>query len=81
MREDGGKAGIRAVPPLTRGSHRSKLPERIRKAPCKANLSREQFIRIVTWIDANVPHYGTCRGRSNLKYKDSPDFRPPLAGK
>ena len=77
-----GAAYVRATPPLAFGSHRSKLVERIRKDPCKANLTREEFIRIVTWIDANVPYYGTHRGKKNLKWKDEPDFRPlPLAVK
>jgi len=77
-----GSANVPAEPPLTFGSHQSKLIERIRKAPCKANLTREDFIKIVTWIDANAPYYGTHRGKKNLKWKDEPDFRPlPLAGK
>jgi len=77
-----GSANVPAEPPLTFGSHQSKLVERIREAPCKANLTREEFIRIVTWIDANAPFYGTHRGKKNLKWKDEPDFRPlPLAGK
>jgi len=77
-----GRAGVRAVPPLTHGSHRSKLVDQIRKDPCKANLTREEFIKIVTWIDANVPYYGTYRGKRNLQDKDHPDFRAlPLAGK
>jgi len=63
-------------PPLTFGSHRSKMVERIRKAPCKAKLSREEFIKIVTWIDANAPFYGTHDGKKNVKWKDDPDFRP-----
>ncbi len=75
-----GSANVPAEPPLTFGSHQSKLVERIRKAPCKANLTREEFIRIVTWIDANAPYYGTHQGKKNLKWKDEPDFRPlPLA--
>jgi len=50
--------------------------------PCKANLTREEFTRIVTWIDANVPYYGTYRGKRDLQDKDAPNFRlPPLAGK
>ncbi len=78
----GGMAGFRTVPPLTHGSHRSKLVDQIRKAPCKADITREEFIKIVTWIDANVPYYGTYRGKRNLKDKDHPDFRLlPLAGK
>jgi len=77
-----GAAHFLAVPPLTHGSHRSKLVEQIRQAPCKANLTREEFIKIVTWIDANVPYYGTYRGKRNLQDKDHPDFRAlPLAGK
>ena len=77
-----GEANIPTEIPLTFGSHRSKLVRRIRKAPCKANLTREEFIKIVTWIDANAPYYGTHRGKKNLKWKADTDFRPmPLAGK
>jgi hypothetical protein len=77
-----GRAGVRAVPPLTHFSPRSKLVEQIRRQPCKANLSREEFIRIVTWIDANVPYYGTYRGKRDLRDKDHPDFRAlPLVRK
>ena len=55
--------------------------ERIREAPCRADLTREELIRIVTWIDANTPYYGTHRGKKNHRWKDEPDFRPlPLAG-
>jgi len=77
-----GAAHVRATPPLAFGSHRSKLVARIRKAPCKANLTREELIRIVTWIDANVPYSGTHQGKKNLKWKDRADFRPlPVAAK
>jgi hypothetical protein len=76
-----GRANFRATPPLTLGSHRSSLVGRILKDPCKAKLSQGEFIKIITWIDANVPYYGTYRGKRELKDKDSPDFRlPPLAG-
>ena len=77
-----GSANVAPELPLTFGSHRSKLVERIRHNPCKANLTREEFITIVTWIDANVPYYGTHEGKKNLKWKGDSDFRPlPLAGK
>jgi len=72
-----GSSNFRAVPPLSRGSHLSKLTERIRRAPCKADLTREEFIRIVTWIDSNVPYYGTYRGKRSLRDKDDPEFRLP----
>jgi len=77
-----GDANVRETPPLAFGSHRSKLVERIRTDPCRAGLTREEFIRIVTWIDANAPYYGTHEGKKNVKWKDEPDFRPvPLVGK
>jgi hypothetical protein len=77
-----GSANVPAEPPLTFGSHRSRLVERIRQEPCKGDLTREEFIRIVTWIDANAPYYGTHRGKKNLKWRGDPDFRPlPLAAK
>ena len=77
-----GAANVRETPPLAFGSHRSKLVERIRTDPCRASLTREEFIRIVTWIDANAPYYGTHKGKKNVKWKDEPNFRPvPLVGK
>ncbi|NQU23433.1 MAG: hypothetical protein HQ567_19300, partial [Candidatus Nealsonbacteria bacterium] len=50
-----GSANVAPELPLTFGSHRSKLVERIRHDPCRANLTRNEFIKIVTWIDANAP--------------------------
>jgi hypothetical protein len=77
-----GRAGFRPAAPLTRGSHRSSLVGQIRKDPCKGKLTQAEFIKIVTWIDANAPYYGTYRGKKELKYKDQPDFRlPPLVSK
>ncbi|MDP6522591.1 MAG: hypothetical protein QGH15_00085 [Kiritimatiellia bacterium] len=71
-----GSSHVPLEPPLTFGSHRSKMVERIRKAPCKSGITREDFVKIVTWIDANAPFYGTHEGKKNLKWKDDPDFRP-----
>jgi hypothetical protein len=77
-----GSANFRSEAPLSFGSHLSKLVGRIRKNPCKAKLTREEFIRIVTWIDANSPYYGTYRGKKSIHDKDHPDFRPlPLVAK
>jgi hypothetical protein len=78
-----GRSQYRPQLPLSYGSHLSKLVERIRTGdPCRAKVSREEFVRIVTWIDANAPYYGTYRGKRDLKYKDDPDFRlPPLVMK
>jgi len=78
-----GRSGFRPLPPLSFGSHLSKLTARIGTGtPCQADLAREEFIRIVTWIDANSPYYGTYAGKRDLPDKDHPDFRAlPLAGK
>jgi hypothetical protein len=65
-----------AVPPYTYGSHRSRLVELLRKGHHEARLSREEFIRLVTWIDCGAPYYGSYFGRRNLSYQGQPDFRP-----
>jgi len=69
---------IPEVPPLTFGSHRSRMIERIRRrgSPCNAGLTTEELVRLVTWIDANAPYYGTYEGKRNLKWGKQPDFRP-----
>jgi len=74
-----GSSNFNAVGPLQRGSHLSKLTAHLRKAPCKGKITRAEFVRIVTWIDANVPYYGTYRGKRDLRDKDCPDFRLPPA--
>lgn len=75
-----GSANVPPELPLTFGSHQSKLVHRIRQDPCRAQLTREELIKIVTWIDANAPYFGTHRGKKNLKWKGDVDFRPlPLA--
>jgi len=71
-----GSSHVPLEPPLSFGSHRSKLVERIRQEPCKAGLTQEELIKIVTWIDANAPFYGTHDGKKNIQWKDDPDFRP-----
>ena len=70
-----GRAHIRAVPPLTHGSLVSKLPAMLAKRHSKVNVSREEMIKLSTWIDANVPYWGSYRGVLNVQDKDHPDFR------
>jgi hypothetical protein len=76
-------AYIPAEPPLTFGSHKSKVVRLLLAGHAKVRLAREEFVRLVTWIDANAPFYGTYRGKKNLRWKGDPDFRPapPLAGR
>ncbi|MDP6719130.1 MAG: hypothetical protein QGF59_10800, partial [Pirellulaceae bacterium] len=63
------------VPPLTLGSHRSKLIDILQEGHYDVRLPKADFVKLVTWIDANSPYYGTYFGRRNLKYRDHPDFR------
>jgi hypothetical protein len=65
-----------AVPPYTYGSHRAKLIEVLRAGHNGVTLTREEFVRLVTWVDANAPYYGSYFGRRNLAFRDRPDFRP-----
>ncbi|MHB8974333.1 MAG: hypothetical protein ACYC3X_01245 [Pirellulaceae bacterium] len=65
-----------AVPPYTYGSHKSKLIGALRAGHYDVKLPREDFIRLVTWVDANAPYYGSYFGRRNIAYRDRPDFRP-----
>jgi len=70
-----GRSGFRPAEPLSFGSHLSKLAARMRSKPCKAKITQGEFVRIVTWIDANAPYYGTYRGKRGLQDIDEPDFR------
>jgi hypothetical protein len=39
-------------------------------------LSKEEMVRLTTWIDSNGQYYGAWWGRRNLRYKEHPNFRP-----
>lgn len=47
------------TPPLAFGSHKSKLVEVLRTGACskRAELSDEDWLRLVTWIDLNGPYH------------------------
>jgi len=75
-----GGAHVPLAPPMSFGSHRSKLVKMLLAGHAKTKLSQEEFIKIVTWIDANAPFYGTHEGKKNIKWQSEPDFRPdPVA--
>ena len=77
FRENDPKTGDASpIPPYTLGSHASRLIQLLRQGHENVQLSREEFIRLVTWVDANAPYYGSYYGRRNLKYQTHPDFRP-----
>jgi len=69
--------------PLAFGSHKSKLIQVLRKSPHteRAQFSAEDWLRLVTWIDANAPyHDGFINTRPRRQPYDLPADRA-LAGK
>jgi hypothetical protein len=65
-----------AVGPYAQGSHPSRLVKLIRDGHYEVDLSREEWVGLVTWIDCGAPYYGSYYGRRHLKYQGQPDFRP-----
>jgi len=49
----------KVTPPLAFGSHKSKLVEVLRSGACgrRAKLTDDDWLRLVTWIDANGPYH------------------------
>ena len=62
--------------PYSRGSHTSKLIRLLRDGHYDVKLSQPELVRLVTWVDLNLPYYGSYYGRRNLRYQGEPDFRP-----
>jgi len=61
--------------PLAFGSHKSKLVKVLRNGPCgkRANLSRAEFLKLITWIDGNAPYHD----RFVNKRQNQPAYSPP----
>jgi len=76
-KKDGGAMNnIETKPPKAIGSHASKLIKVLRKGHQGTELSQNEWIRLVTWVDANCPYYGSYFGRRHIQYVNHPDFRP-----
>ena len=54
----------------------AEIADKLAKKHEKINLSKEEMIRLTTWVDCNGQYYGSYYGRRNLRYKDHPNFRP-----
>ncbi len=68
-------AGPAAIQPAySWGSHASKLGEAIKKRRDKGQVTKEEFDRIVTWIDLNAPYYPSYASA----YPDNLAGRSPL---
>jgi mono/diheme cytochrome c family protein len=73
----------KVTPPLAFGSHKSKLVAVLKSAPHteRAKLTKDDWLRLVTWIDANGPyHDGFINKRLPQPPYDLPADRE-LAGK
>ncbi len=46
-------------PPYTYGSHASKLITMLREGHNDVQLSREEMIKLTTWVDSNAQYYGS----------------------
>jgi hypothetical protein len=60
------------------------LPDKARErtdallnAHSSLNVSREEFITVVTWMDSFGQYYPAYWGKKNVKYQNDPGFRPP----
>jgi hypothetical protein len=70
------KTNALPLPPRALGSHASRLIAVLRGGHHEVQLSHEEWVRLLTWVDANGPYYSTYFGRRNLRYQGLADFRP-----
>jgi hypothetical protein len=70
------KGNVRLLGPKALGSHASPLIRMLRQGHHDVNLTEPEWVRLITWVDANGPYYGSYFGRRNLIYRDRSDFRP-----
>ena len=47
-----------------------------KKVHQELKIPREDFIRLVTWVDSGGVYYGSYWGRRHKRYRDHPFFRP-----
>jgi len=64
------------MPTRTLGSHASRLITMLREGHSDVKLSREEMIRLITWVDSNAQYYGTYYGWKHIRRRDDPNFRP-----
>jgi len=67
------------LPTKTLGSTTAPIVKRLRDGHFGAFLTREEMIRLTTWIDSNCQFYGTYWGAKNWRFKDLPNFRPTVS--
>ncbi|MHB8954313.1 MAG: HzsA-related protein [Pirellulaceae bacterium] len=70
------KGNVTPLGPKALGSHASPLIATLRAGHYDVRLCEAEWVRLITWVDANGPFYGSYFGRRNVMYRDLPDFRP-----
>lgn len=64
------------------GPGASTLAERVKALRAKhseVKLSKAEFVRVANWLDASCQYYPSYWGQKNLKYKESPYYRPEVS--
>lgn len=64
------------LPPYSLGAAVSPLVKQLKAGHHGVKLTREEWVKLTTWADANVQYYGSYYGKRNLAFKGDPDFRP-----
>ncbi|MDO4856483.1 MAG: hypothetical protein Q4A17_00880 [Thermoguttaceae bacterium] len=64
------------LPAKTLGSTTAPLVQHLKKGHNNIELTREEWIRLTTWIDSNCQFYGTYWGSKNWQFRDLPNYRP-----
>ena len=41
-----------------------------------ARMAEQDFVKLVTWVDANAVYYGSYWGRIHIAHRNHPNFRP-----
>jgi len=67
---------VHYLPARSLGSHASKLIKMLREGHQDVQLSREEMVRLTTWVDSNAQYYGSWYGRRNVRYESHSNFRP-----
>jgi hypothetical protein len=70
------KTNALPLPARALGSHASRLISVLRQGHHDVQLTPAENVRLLAWVDANGPYYGTYFGRRNLAYQGLADFRP-----
>lgn len=65
-----------AVQPRALPSEAKKRIPGLLKAHQSLDVTRREFVAVVTWIDSFGQYYPSYWGKKNSKYKDDPFFRP-----